>query len=75
MTRGGARRGAGRKPLPVDEKRHNTSFALTRPAIAKIKARAVKRGCSRNDVVERWAMRIRESAGIDGRDSGQGARR
>lgn len=60
MTRGGKREGAGRPALPPDQKRVKTSFALTRPSLAKIDRRAARNKCSRSDVVQQWAEAIRE---------------
>lgn len=56
--RGGARKGAGRKPKPADERRENKSVALTTPAWERIEARASAKGVSRNDVIQRWAERL-----------------
>lgn len=56
--RGGARKGAGRKPIALEKKRHNKSVAITQAAWNNIEARAAAKGVSRNDVIQRWAERL-----------------
>ncbi len=56
--RGGKRKGAGRKPKNVNDRRQNKSVALTPPAWDRIELRAIAKGVSRNDVIQKWADHI-----------------
>jgi predicted DNA-binding ribbon-helix-helix protein len=57
-TRGGARKGAGRKPRGA-ETRVRRSITLEPTAWAKLDADALRKGVSASELVNRWALRLR----------------
>jgi hypothetical protein len=57
--RGGARPGAGRKPLPQDEKPHPRTYRATDPEYAEIQRRAEEAGLASAEYVRRRALGLR----------------
>lgn len=47
-----------RKPIDLAKKRYRISIAIKDSAWQRICARAAYRGCTTNDVIQRWAERL-----------------
>jgi hypothetical protein len=53
-TRGGARPGSGRKPLPKDEKRVQMVITIDRETRDKLKARAKEQHVRVGRLIDKW---------------------